>query len=123
MEEENGVASKSVVEEYVNQILQYPMDEDELATVDENIRKKIFEHYDYESTEKELQEAKDKRWEHWQDNVQGLFKQNIFDAAKTLVNDIASDVKNVQESKSKKNEKEKSLDHFGVRKKENLRNN
>ena len=112
MEEENGVASKSVVEEYVNQILQYPMDEDELAKVDANIRKEIFEHYDYESTEKELQEAKDKRWEHWQDNVQGLFKQNIFDAAKTLVNDIASDVKNVQESKSKKNEKEKSLDHL-----------
>lgn len=112
MEEENGVASKSVVEEYVNQILRYPMDEDELSTKDADIRKEIFEHYDYESTEKELQEAKDKRWEHWQDNVQGLFKQNIFDAAKTLVNDIASDVKNVQESKSKKNEKQKSLDHL-----------
>ena len=112
MEEDYGVASKSVVEEYVNQILQYPMDEEELAKVDANIRKEIFEHYDYESTEKELQEAKDKRWEHWQDNVQGLFKQNIFGAAKTLVNDVASDIKNVQESKNKKNEKEKSLDHL-----------
>ena len=112
MEEDYGVASKSVVEEYVNQILQYPMDEEELAKVDANIRKEIFEHYDYESTEKEIPEANDKRWEHWQDNVQGLFKQNIFGAAKTLVNDVASDIKNVQESKNKKNEKEKSLDHL-----------
>lgn len=112
MEEDNEEASKSVIKEYVNQVLQYPMDEDELATVDAKIRKKIFEHYDYESTEKQLQEAKDKRWEHLQDNVQGLFKRNFVDTAKTLVNDIASDVKNVQESKSKKNEKEKSLDHM-----------
>ena len=112
MEEENEAASKSIVAEYVNQVLQYPMDEDELATVDTNIRKEIFEHYDYESTERELQEAKNKRWEHWQDNVQGLFKQNILDTAKTLVNDVASDVKNVQESKSKKNEKQKSLDRL-----------
>lgn len=112
MEEENKESSKSIVEEYVNQILQYPMDEDQLATVDKNIRKEIFEHYDYESTEREVQEAKNKRWERWQDNVQGLFKQNIFGAAKTLVNDVASDVKNVQESKSKKNEKQKSLDRL-----------
>ena len=112
MEEENKESSKSIVEEYVNQILQYPMDEDQLATVDNNIRKEIFEHYDYESTEREVQEAKNKRWERWQDNVQGLFKQNIFGAAKTLVNDVASDVKNVQESKSKKNEKQKSLDRL-----------
>lgn len=112
MEEDYGVASKSVVEEYVNQILQYPMDEEELAKVDANIRKEIFEHYDYESTERALQEAKNKRREHWQDNFQGLFKRNILDAAKTLVNDVASDVKNVQESKNKKNEKEKSLDHM-----------
>ena len=112
MEEDNKEASKSVIKEYVNQVLQYPMDEDELATEDTKIRKKIFEHYDYESIEQQLQEAKDKRWEHWQDNVQGLFKRNFIDTAKTLVNDIASDVKNVQESKSKKNEKEKSLDHL-----------
>lgn len=112
MEEDNKEASKSVIKEYVNQVLQYPMDEDELATEDTKIRKKIFEHYDYESIEQQLQEAKDKRWEHWQDNVQGLFKRNFIDTAKTLVNDIASDVKNVQESKSKKNEKEKSLDHM-----------
>ncbi len=112
MEEDNKEASKSVIKEYVNQVLQYPMDEDELATEDAKIRKKIFEHYDYESIEQQLQEAKDKRWEHWQDNVQGLFKRNFIDTAKTLVNDIASDVKNVQESKSKKNEKEKSLDHM-----------
>ena len=112
MGEENKESSKSIVEEYVNQILQYPMDEDQLATVDKNIRKEIFEHYDYESTEREVQEAKNKRWERWQDNVQGLFKQNIFGAAKTLVNDVASDVKNVQESKSKKNEKQKSLDRL-----------
>ena len=112
MEEENEATSKSIVEEYVNQVLQYLMDEDELATVDKNIRKEIFEHYDYESTEKELQEAKNKRREHWQDNFQGLFKRNLLNTAKTLVNDIASDVKNVQESKIKKNEKEKSLDHM-----------
>lgn len=112
MEEENEASSKNIVEEYVNQVLQYPMDEDELATVDTNIRKGIFEHYDYESTERALQEAKNKRREHWQDNFQGLFKRNILDAAKTLVNDVASDVKNVQESKNKKNEKEKSLDHM-----------
>lgn len=112
MEEENEEASKSVIKEYVNLVLQYPMGEDQLATKDADIRKEIFEHYDYESTEKQLQEAKDKRWEHWQDNFQGLFKQNIFGAAKTLVNDVASDVKNVQESKSKKNEKEKSLDRL-----------
>ena len=112
MEEENEAASKSIVAEYVNQVLQYPMDEDELATVDTNIRKEIFEHYDYESTERELQEAKNKSREHWQDNFQGLFKRNILDAAKTLVNDVASDVKNIQESKNKKNEKEKSLDHL-----------
>ena len=112
MEEENEEASKSVIKEYVNQVLQYPMGEDQLATKDADIRKEIFEHYDYGSTEKQLQEAKDKRWEHWQENLQGLFKQNILDAAKTLVNDVASDVKNVQESKSKKNEKEKSLDHM-----------
>ena len=112
MEEENEASSKNIVEEYVNQVLQYPMDEDELATVDKNIRKEIFEHYDYESIEKELQEAKNKRREHWQDNFQGLFKRNFIDTAKTLVNDIASDVKNVQESKVKKNEKEKSLDHM-----------
>ena len=112
MEEENKESSKSIVEEYVNQILQYPMDEDQLATVDNNIRKEIFEHYDYESTEREVQEAKNKRWERWQDNVQGLFKQNIFGAAKTLVNDVASDVKNVQESKRKKNEIQKSLDRL-----------
>ena len=108
MEEENEEASKSVIKEYVNQVLQYPMGEDQLATKDADIRKEIFEHYDYESTEKQLQEAKDKRWEHWQDNIQGVFKRNVFDTAKTLVNDI----KNVQESKSKKNEKEKSLDHM-----------
>ena len=112
MEEENEASSKNIVEEYVNQVLQYPMDEDELATVDTNIRKEIFEHYDYESTERALQEAKNKRREHWQDNFQGLFKRNILNTAKTLVNDIASDVKNVQESKVKKNEKEKSLDHM-----------
>lgn len=112
MEEENEATSKSIVEEYVNQVLQYLMDEDELATVDKNIRKEIFEHYDYESIEKELQEAKNKRREHWQDNFQGLFKRNLLNTAKTLVNDIASDVKNVQESKIKKNEKEKSLDHM-----------
>ena len=112
MEEENEASSKSIVEEYVNQVLQYPMDGDELATVDTNIRKEIFEHYDYESTERALQEAKNKRREHWQDNFQGLFKRNILNTAKTLVNDIASDVKNVQESKIKKNEKEKSLDHM-----------
>lgn len=112
MEEENEEASKSVIKEYVNLVLQYPMGEDQLATKDADIRKEIFEHYDYESTEKQLQEAKDKRWEHWQDIFQGLFKQNIFGAAKTLVNDVASDVKNVQESKSKKNEKEKSLDRL-----------
>lgn len=112
MEKVNGDISKSDAEEFVKENLKYPMGEDQLATVDANIRKEIFEHYDYESTEKQLQEAKDKWLEHWQDNRQGLFKRNLIDTAKTLVNDIASDVKNIQESKSKKNEKEKSLDHM-----------
>lgn len=84
MEEENGKASKSVVEQYVNQVLQYPMDEDELTTIDANIRKEIFEHYDYEKTKKELQEDKDKLLEHWQENVQGLFKKNTFGSRKNV---------------------------------------
>ncbi len=116
MEKANEKDSKTVVEEYVNQNLLYPMDENQLAQKDADIRKEIFEQNDYETTAKELQDATDKGFEHWQENFQGLFKRNIINAAKTLVNDLASDVKDFQESRTKKNEKEKMLDHLASNK-------
>lgn len=116
MEEANKKASETIVKEYVVQNLLYPMDENQLATKDADIRKEIFEQNDYEATEKELKEATDKWLEHGLDNFQGLFKQNFKNATKTLLYDFASDVKNVIQSGTKKNEKGKSLDHLASNK-------
>ena len=49
--------------------------------------------------------ATDKGFEHCR-KFPGLFKQNIINAAKTLVNDLASDVKDFQESRTKRMKKE-----------------
>lgn len=112
MEEENGKASKSVVEQYVNQVLQYPMDEDELTIIDANIRKEIFEHYDYEKTKKNCKKIKINCWNIGKKMFRDCSKRILLEAAKTLLNYAASDAKKIQDSKTKKNEKEKSLDHM-----------
>ena len=110
MEEENGRISRNNVSEYSEEKLNYQLDVQHLAELDSERRKQNFEENDFASKEKEYQEAKDKLVDHIKENSQGLFKKNLMESAKALVNDCSNGWKQVQESKSKMDLAEREID-------------
>lgn len=113
MEDESGKTSKSDISEYSSMKLNYLFDAIQLASIDANRRKQIFEENDFASKEKDYQDAKDKLWEHLIESGQGLFKKNIVESVKTIASDLTNDFKDVQSSKDKMDAKEKELDQLG----------
>ena len=110
MQDEYEFHSKEEIRAYASQKLVYGFDAEVLANMDAQKRSQHFSENNFDKKEKAYEESKDKFWEHLKENGQGLFNKNFLENAKKMVDHVASDIKDIQESKSKMDETEKELD-------------
>lgn len=104
--------SRGYVKDYVTSNLDFSHTVDEIEKIDKDIRDKNFEEADFHMTEKDYEDSKQSFWSHLKANSQSLFenKGKILDSAKELLADVKNDLKEMQESKTAKDQAEKDID-------------
>lgn len=110
MEEKGYEISKVYAKSYVEKNLDYSDTVEHLTELDRAIRNENSEKSNFPAQEKGFEESKNMMFSNLKQNGQRLFQGKFIDSAKSIVNDLAKDVKELQENKERKDSAEREID-------------
>lgn len=103
-------SSKGYVKTFTTETLDYSRSVEEIDKIEKEIRDKNYQDADFRHEEKEFEDSKQSFWSHLKANSQTLFEGKFIDSVKELIDDSVRDIKEVYDSKSAMDEKERELD-------------